>query len=209
MQYNAIIQKCKFILNPEDPIFSPCQAFLIVSCNTNRNITAIFVKKRQLDMNERIVSAKIQVYTFGELSEVEKKLIKSAQEATERAYAPYSGFQVGAAALLDNGEIVTGNNQENAAYPSGLCAERVTLFYANSQYPNSTVKMIAITAQTGGNFTTECTAPCGACRQVILETENRFDTPIRILMAGRETVYAVDSIKELLPLHFDKASLNG
>ncbi|MFZ4455316.1 MAG: cytidine deaminase [Bacteroidales bacterium] len=160
-------------------------------------------------MKERIVSAKIQVYTLAELSEVEKNLIKLAKEATERAYAPYSKFQVGAAALLDNGEIVCGTNQENAAYPSGLCAERVSLFFANSQYPTSGVKILAISAQTGGYFTEECTAPCGACRQVILETENRFESPMRILMAGKETVYAVDSIKELLPLHFDKSSLNG
>jgi cytidine deaminase len=160
-------------------------------------------------MNERIVSAKIQVYAFAELSEVEKNLITLAQEATQRAYAPYSKFHVGAAALLENGEIVTGNNQENAAYPSGLCAERVTLFFANSKYPNVAVKTMAITAQTGGQFTEECTAPCGACRQVILETENRFETPMRLLMAGREVVYAVESIKELLPLHFDKSSLKG
>ncbi len=158
-------------------------------------------------MTERIVSTKIQVYTLEELSEIEKNLIKLAKEATERAYAPYSKFQVGSAALLENGEIITGTNQENAAYPSGLCAERVTLFFANSQYPNVGVKMLAITAQTGGEFTAECTAPCGACRQVILETENRFDTPIRILMAGKEVIYGVDSIKELLPLYFDKSSL--
>jgi cytidine deaminase len=160
-------------------------------------------------MNERIVSAKIQVYTLEELSEIEKNLIKLAQEATERAYAPYSKFQVGAAALLANGEIITGTNQENAAYPSGLCAERVALFFANSQFPNTGVQILAIAAQTGGHFTTECTAPCGACRQVILETENRYNTPIRILMAGSEVVYGVDSIKELLPLHFDKSSLIG
>ncbi|MDD2798535.1 MAG: cytidine deaminase [Bacteroidales bacterium] len=160
-------------------------------------------------MNERIVSAKIQVYELEELSEIEKNLIKLAQDATSRAYAPYSKFQVGAAALLENGEIITGTNQENAAYPSGLCAERVALFFANSQFPNVGVKLLAIAAQTGGSFTKECTAPCGSCRQVILETENRFDTPIRILMAGSEVIYAVNSITELLPLHFDKSSLNG
>lgn len=159
-------------------------------------------------MTERIVSAKIQVYKLDELSEIEKNLIKLAKEATERAYAPYSKFHVGAAALLENGEIVTGTNQENAAYPSGLCAERVALFFANSQYPNVSVKTLAIAASAGGSITEECTAPCGACRQVILETENRFETPIRMLMAGKETIYGVNSIKELLPLHFDKSSLD-
>lgn len=160
-------------------------------------------------MTEKIVSTKIQVYALEELSEIEKKLINLARKATERAYAPYSHFQVGAAALLENGEIVTGTNQENAAYPSGLCAERVALFFANSQYPDVAVKLLAISAYTGGSFTEECTAPCGACRQVILETENRFKTPIRMLMAGKERIYGVDSIKELLPLHFDKSSLDG
>ncbi|MDP4269513.1 MAG: cytidine deaminase [Bacteroidota bacterium] len=158
-------------------------------------------------MDERIITAKIQVYTISELPEIEKNLISAARTISGNAYAPYSSFQVGAAVLLENGQIITGNNQENAAYPSGLCAERVALFFANAQYPNLKVKAIAITAQTGDLFVSNPTAPCGACRQVILESENRADYPIRILMAGSDIVYAVDSIKELLPLHFDKSNL--
>jgi len=158
-------------------------------------------------MDERIITAKIQVYTISELNEVEKKLIAAARSASYKAYAPYSTFMVGSAVLLDNGEIITGNNQENAAYPSGLCAERVALFFANAQFPELKIKVIAIAAQTGGQPTSMPIAPCGACRQVILETENRFDYPIRILMAGSDVIYAANSIKELLPLHFDKSSL--
>lgn len=160
-------------------------------------------------MDERIVTAKIHVYTISELSGIEKKLIESARSASDKAYAPYSAFMVGVAVLLENGEIITGNNQENAAYPSGLCAERVALFYANAQHPDTPVKMIAITAQTQGKFVLQPISPCGSCRQVILETENRFNQPIRILMTGEDTVFIVESIKELLPLYFDKKNLTN
>ncbi len=160
-------------------------------------------------MVERIVTAKIHVYTVSELTDLEKKLIEAARSASNKAYAPYSAFQVGAAVLLENGEIITGNNQENAAYPSGLCAERVALFFANAQFPDIRVKMMALTAQTKGNFIIQPIAPCGSCRQVILETEHRFDSPIRILMAGQNEAYVVDSIKDLLPLYFDRNNLKN
>ncbi|MGL4806749.1 MAG: cytidine deaminase family protein, partial [Bacteroidales bacterium] len=107
------------------------------------------------DMKNLVISANIKVYDFTELGEVEKKLVELAQEATKRAYAPYSKFQVGAAVLLENGEILTGTNQENAAYPSGLCAERTTLFYANSQYPDVACEILAIAAFTDGDFLSE------------------------------------------------------
>ena len=116
---------------------------------------------------------------------------------------------MGAAAELANGEIVSGNNQENAAYPSGLCAERVTLFFANSKYPDVAVKRLAIAARTNGDFVQECVAPCGACRQVILETEDRGQEKMEILLCGKDQVYIVDSIKDLLPLYFSKNELLG
>lgn len=158
-------------------------------------------------MKELNIPAKITVCSYDELSNIEKNLIDLAKKASNKSYAPYSKFQVGAAVLLENGEIITGNNQENAAYPSGLCAERVTLFFANANFPDVPVKIIALAAQAGGDFTESQVAPCGACRQVILETENRFDTPIRLLMYGKEGVYIVNSIKDILPLHFDKSSM--
>lgn len=160
-------------------------------------------------MKELNINTKITVCSYDELSNEEKILIDKAKEASCHSYAPYSHFQVGAAALLSDGTIVTGNNQENAAYPSGLCAERVTLFFANSNYPSLPVKTLALAAQTKGEYTHAQTAPCGACRQVILETENRYDTPIRLLMYGKEGIYIVSSIKDLLPLHFDKTCLEG
>ncbi len=160
-------------------------------------------------MKEVIIDTKIQVCSYEELSQAEKDLVSAAKEATNRSYAPYSKFRVGAALLLANGEIVTGNNQENAAYPSGLCAERVTLMYANSQYPHVPVVTMALAAQNDMGFTTNEVSPCGACRQVILESELRHDQPIRILMYGTDHIYIVDSIKALLPLCFDKEQLAG
>jgi cytidine deaminase len=153
-------------------------------------------------MKEINLSTKIAVYLLEECTNREKKLIESAKSATQRAYAPYSGFRVGAAVLLDNGEIVSGNNQENAAYPSGLCAERTTVFFANSAFPNEKVVAIAIAAFHKGAFTTDVITPCGACRQVLLETEKRFKSPIKVLMYSEKGVYVVNSIKDLLPLSF-------
>ena len=128
-------------------------------------------------------------------------------DATKRSYAPYSKFSVGAAARLNNDVIVTGTNQENAAYPSGLCAERTTLFYANSQYPDQAVATLAVAARTERDFLDAPIPPCGACRQVILETEKRFNQPMRILLYGKEEVYEVKSIRDLLPLSFDGSEM--
>lgn len=139
---------------------------------------------------------------YEELDETQRRLIDMAKEATVRSYAPYSKFAVGAAALLANGTIVTGSNQENAAYPSGTCAERTTLFYANSQYPDQPVCMLAIAARNGSGFVDTPTPPCGACRQVLLETEQRFGHPMQILLYGGKEIYIVKGVKNLLPLSF-------
>jgi cytidine deaminase len=149
------------------------------------------------------ISAKIQICNYEELLLEEKKLIDCAKEACFRAYAPYSQFQVGATALLANGEIVTGSNQENVAFPSGLCAERTTLFYANSQYPEQAVKTLAVAAYTQGDFVERPVSPCGACRQVVLETEMRYQSPVRILLYGKKEIYRIEGIKDLLPLAFN------
>ena len=146
----------------------------------------------------------IKVYAYAELSAEERKLTESALEATHRSYAPYSNFQVGAAVLLENDVIVTGTNQENVAYPSGLCAERTALFYANSQYPDVAVKALAIVGcskHEGMNRTP--ISPCGACRQVMVETEKRFGKPMKVLLCGAEEVYVAGSASCLLPLSFE------
>lgn len=153
------------------------------------------------------LTAKITVYTLQECTNEEKKLIEAAKKSTLNAYAPYSGFHVGAALLLENGEIITGNNQENAAYPSGLCAERTAIFYANACFPDQPIKAVAIAANYKSSFTKKVITPCGACRQVILEVENRYKKPVKIMMYGKNEVYMVETIHDLLPLSFDEEML--
>ncbi len=153
-------------------------------------------------MKDVQIDIRINSVTYDELSAKEQQLINAAKDATKNSYAPYSHFSVGAAALLDNDVIVTGSNQENAAYPSGICAERTTLFYANSQYPDSAVRALAVVAWTEGDFLETPIPPCGACRQVLLETEKRFGTTMRILLFGKKEIYVMEGVKNLLPLSF-------
>lgn len=158
-------------------------------------------------MKQINLTTKISVYTYDECSEIEKSLIDAAKEATSNAYAPYSHFHVGAALLLENGEIITGNNQENAAYPSGLCAERTAVFYANAQYPDQKIEAMAVAAFYNGQFTTDLVSPCGSCRQVLLEVESRFNSPVKILLFKNGEVYMADSMSSLMPLSFTKDAL--
>ncbi len=145
----------------------------------------------------------------GELSQEDANLLKEAVIATESAYAPYSHFSVGAALLLENGVIVRGNNQENAAYPSGICAERVAIFAASANHPNIPVKKIAISARSTEFLVNRPVAPCGACRQVLAEYETKFKKPIPLIMAGQEgKILKVDDIKSVLPLMFSAEDLN-
>ena len=138
-----------------------------------------------------------------ELSAEERHLVEMAIEGTSRSYAPYSRFHVGAALLLNNGAKFIGCNQENAAFPAGLCAERSAIFAAGAQYPDVPVKMIAIAARTpNGELQAAPVSPCGTCRQVLIETETRFKQAIRILLYGRDCVYVIDGIKSLMPLSF-------
>ena len=153
-------------------------------------------------MKEINLTTKISVYLLEECTETEKKLIEAAKQATKNAYARYSNFKVGAALLLENGEVITGNNQENAAYPSGTCAERTAVFFANANYPDQTIIAIAVAAYHNGGFTQDVVTPCGSCRQVLLEAENRYNTPVKILMYSDNKVYVANSIKSLLPLSF-------
>jgi len=152
---------------------------------------------------------KITVYSYEECTEIEKKLIDAAKQATFNAYAPYSKFHVGAALQLENGKIITGNNQENAAYPSGLCAERTAVFYANAQFPDQKIKAIAVAAYYNGDFTNDLVSPCGSCRQVLLEVESRYNSPVKILMYNKNNeVYVAESMSSLMPLSFDKKALD-
>ena len=153
-------------------------------------------------MKEIEIKSQFRVYDMDELSQSDRELVSAAMEATKGSYAPYSKFRVGAAARLANGLVFTGANQENAAYPSGLCAERTTLFAANAQYPDQPVLALAIAARKGNRFMSTPISPCGACRQVISGVEDRFGHPVRILLYGTEGIYECNGIDALLPLRF-------
>lgn len=153
-------------------------------------------------MKEIEIKSLFRVYGMDELSQSDRELVSAAMEATKGSYAPYSKFRVGAAARLANGLVFTGANQENAAYPSGLCAERTTLFAANAQYPDQPVLALAIAARKGNRFMPTPISPCGACRQVISGVEDRFGHPVRILLYGTEGIYECNGIDALLPLRF-------
>ncbi|MGN0229074.1 MAG: cytidine deaminase [Muribaculaceae bacterium] len=153
-------------------------------------------------MKEINLTTKIAVYSYTELTAEDKKLTEMAKDATKRAYSPYSGFNVGAALLLDNGEILTGANQENAAFSSGTCAERSVIYYAGANYPGVPFRKLVIAAWTKGDFVETPISPCGHCRQAILEYETIGGKPIEIILCGRHEVYVLDSIKALMPLSF-------
>lgn len=158
-------------------------------------------------MKEIKIVSIVKSYTFEELSKSDQELVEAAKAATSRSYSPYSKFSVGAAARLNDGTIVTGSNQENAAYPSGLCAERTTLFYANSQHPDQPVETLAVAARTVSDFISQPIPPCGACRQVMLEVEARYNKPFRVLLYGADETYIINKVTDLLPLSFSASDM--
>jgi len=140
--------------------------------------------------------------SIDELSKEDSRLVSLAIEAQKGSYSPYSNFSVGAAVLLENGEIIQGSNQENGAYPSGLCAERVALFYAGAKYPNIPVKTIVVTASYKGVLTDDPVPPCGACRQVMIETREIGKKPLKAILVGKKKIYEVEDVSFLLPFSF-------
>jgi cytidine deaminase len=157
-------------------------------------------------MKDIIISTRFSVFeTMETLPNDIENLMSKAVEVRKKAYAPYSKFRVGTALLLDNGKIVLGSNQENAAYPSGLCAERVAVFQAGAIYPDAKILKMAITAASDSNQTTSPIPPCGSCRQSIAEYEIKQELPIEIYFMGEiGKIYKSDSLKNLLPFMFDK-----
>lgn len=157
------------------------------------------------------VELKTEITVFESIEELSKStqlLMNKAIEAKKSAYAPYSKFRVGAALLLESGKIVTGNNQENAAYPSGICAERVAIWKAASDFPNQKITALAITASSSSQITDEPVAPCGACRQSLFEYEIKQDEKIEVYFMGEiGKVIKTNSILDLLPIAFDKSFL--
>ena len=155
------------------------------------------------------ITTNLTVYkSMEDLPKEDFELLKLAKKAVKSAYAPYSQFFVGAAILLENGKISIGNNQENAAYPSGLCAERVAIFHASAKFPNIPIKKIAVSVASKTQIINEPVSPCGGCRQVISEYEMKYDSPISIIMSGETgQIYVSDSIENLLPIMFNKKHL--
>lgn len=160
-------------------------------------------------MKEIKIESTLYVYdTIEELHQDIQTLMEKARKARLNAYAPYSNFLVGAALLLDNGETITGNNQENASYPSGLCAERTAIYYAGAKFPNNKILKMALTAGSAKSQTTTPIPPCGACRQAIAEYEVKQESPIEIYFMGETgKVVKSSSLSDLLPLIFDRSFL--
>ena len=156
-------------------------------------------------MKEEEIICKFRIYDYHELTEADRLLVDKAKEATQTSYAPFSNFCVGAAARLSDNTIVTGSNQENAAYPSGTCAERTTAFYAHSTYPDAKFKTIAIAARgTDGKELDSPISPCGACRQVLLEYETLAGADVPVILAGAGRCFIFPSVKSLLPYCFSE-----
>ncbi len=160
-------------------------------------------------MQKKKISFDLSIYQSPEeLEQKLQELLQAAEKSRADAYAPYSNFMVGAAVLLENGETVIGNNQENASYPSGLCAERVAVFQAGARYPDITIIAIAISSGSTKFSVDKPAAPCGNCRQAIAEYELKQDRPITIILRGGEgPVYKIDSIADILPLTFGNSYL--
>lgn len=160
-------------------------------------------------MQDITITSTLHKVAENELTAEQRQLVEEAKAMTKQSYCPYSKFHVGAAARLANGVIVRGANQENAAYPSGICAERTTLFSANANYPDVPVQSLAIACYTGGNYTREPGSPCGACRQVMIETEHRYKQNMEVILYGDDFCLVSNSAKELLPLSFVSENLKG
>ncbi len=162
-------------------------------------------------MSEHSHSIAYQVFDAEtDLPDDDRELLHQAREAASRAYAPYSHFHVGAAVRLANQEIITGNNQENAAFPSGLCAERVAMFYASSLFPGVAFTRLAIYAKAESFKLEQVVTPCGSCRQVIAEYEHLAEIPIRILMQSEKSnILIINGIENLLPFGFSANHLNA
>lgn len=158
--------------------------------------------------NKQLLFQYIELDTIDDLDDDEKELLMRAKDAMKRAYAPYSKFSVGAALRLENGIIIEGNNQENASYPHGTCAEKVALNYAHAMYPNQKVLQMAVTASKLNGALLNPVTPCGGCRQSISEQENIQKDVIKIILQSDESkVYIIDTVKHLLPLTFTSSDL--
>ncbi|ANQ50629.1 cytidine deaminase [Flammeovirga sp. MY04] len=156
------------------------------------------------------ININIEIVSYDQLNDLSKEdqeLLAAAEKATFNAYAPYSNFNVGAALRLETGEVIVGNNQENAAYPSGMCAERTAMYYAGATHPNAVIKTIAIAARKGEDTEFIPISPCGSCRQAMLEYEVKQNENIRVIMKGDDQIFEIHSVSDLLPFKFTQKDL--
>lgn len=137
-----------------------------------------------------------------DLTSEDIRLVDLAIDAQKSSYSPYSKFRVGAAVLLENGETIQGSNQENGAYPSGICAERVALFFAGAKFPNVPIKSIAVSASFNNQLTSEPVPPCGACRQVMIESRSIGNQPLKVILVGKDKIFVIEDACDLLPFNF-------
>ena len=158
-----------------------------------------FIKDKAMEIKK--IETEIKVCDYDELPDDDRELVDAAREMTYTSYAPYSKFNVGAAIRMEDGTIVRGSNQENAAYPSGTCAERTACYQASALHPGKAMKKIAITARTSSGFQEKPISPCGACRQALAEYEKLYG-PMEVLLYGQDCVYVLPSVASLLPLCF-------
>jgi len=157
-------------------------------------------------VKNKIIELRFSEYdSQDELSKEDQLLLNEAMKASKHAYAPYSHFSVGAALKIDTGEIITGNNRENASFPSGICAEHTAIAYAGSKYPGSVITTVAICARKGNDYTDIPVSPCGKCRQVLSEEEDRSGIKIKIILYGKSGIYVINGIENLLPLRFSSS----
>lgn len=157
---------------------------------------------KKIELTQNIVFCQLE-----ELNEAEQQLVRKAMQATDNSYSPYSHFRVGAAIRLEDGSEIIGANQENAAYPVTLCAERTAIFAAQAQQPELSIESMAIAARNEKGFTEDPVTPCGSCRQVILEIEQRYGKPMKIYLYGTKGIYVIDTVRDLLPLCFVDESM--
>ena len=153
--------------------------------------------------NKELKIAYLEYESMEELNSQDKSLAEAAVNATQTSYAPYSNFNVGAAVLLEDGEIITGSNQENAAYPSGLCAERTAMFYANAHKPDKAMLAIAIAASQNGILCPDPATPCGSCRQVMAQYQTKGGRPMEVILVGGNKIWKFSRVDDILPLIFD------
>lgn len=159
-------------------------------------------------MKQITIKSDISVFQYDELPDDVRILVDMAKDATYNSYSPYSSFCVGAALRLDDGTVIKGANQENAAFSVTMCAERAAIFNAQSNFPQRSITQIAVAARNADGFVGEPVTPCGSCRQAILEMEQRYHRDIVIYLCGERAIYKVDSVKDLLPLSFIDSSMH-